>query len=267
MNGRLISYLQNNRQDVLRWGLSGAIVLMAHVSIAAAIVGWSDTDESTDRVGAMVVELAPVPVAPNNTPSDIQPGPEQQQAEATPERIAKPTEKPIDKVIEPEKVEERQDIPTKDNPDVALQKKSPEPQPEKPTPSEAQLAAPVTTAPQMSKVDMAAVAAAPVQTMFNLNEPTAIPTWKRLVASKLERNKKYPSSAQARDEKGVVQLEFSVDRQGHLKSSRIVKSSGSDALDRETLDLVRRAQPFAAPPPAMTGEEVFLIVPIRFNIH
>ena len=39
------------------------------------------------------------------------------------------------------------------------------------------------------------------------------------------------------------------------------------ALDRETLDLVKRAQPFAAPPAAMAGEVVFLVVPIRFNIH
>lgn len=263
----LISYFHNDRQDALRWGLSGAIVLAAHVSVAAAIVGWSDTDDSTDPVGAMVVELAPVPVAPNNTPSDIQPGPEQQQAEATPENIAKPTDKPVDKVVQPEKVKEQQDIPKMENPDIALQKKTPEPQPEKPKPSEAQLAAPVTTAPQMSRVDVAAVAAAPLQTMFNLNESNAVPTWKRLVASKLERNKKYPSAAQAREEKGVVQLEFSVDRQGRLKSSRIVKSSGSDALDRETLDLVQRAQPFAAPPAAMVGEEVFLVVPIKFNIH
>ena len=117
------------------------------------------------------------------------------------------------------------------------------------------------------KPRMAAVAAAPTQTLFNLNESNAVPTWKRLVAGKLERNKKYPSSAQAREEKGVVQLEFSVDRQGRLKSSRIVKSSGSEALDRETLDLVKRAQPFAAPPAAMAGEEVYLVVPIRFNIH
>ena len=143
MLGRLISYFHSNRQDVLRWGLSAAVVLVAHVSVAAAIVSWENTDESTDPVGAMVVELAAVPVAPMNTPSDIQPGPEQQQAEATPERIAKPTEKPVDKVVEPEKVKEQQDIPTKENPDVALQKKTPEPQPEKPKPSEAQPTSPL----------------------------------------------------------------------------------------------------------------------------
>ncbi len=266
MIGRLMSLFQANRADVLRWGLSATIVLIAHVSVAAAIVGWDDTDESSDPVGAMVVELAPTPVAPQNTPTDIQPGPEMQQAEAAPERKADPTEKHVDKVVKPD-VKEQQDIPEQDKPDIALQKKTPEPQPEKPTPSEAQLAAPTTTAPQMSKVEMAAVAAAPLQTQFNLADSNAVPTWKRQVASKLERNKKYPSTAQARNETGVAQLEFSVDRQGHLKSSRIVKSSGSDALDSETLDLVKRAQPFPSPPAAMTGEEVFLVVPIRFNIH
>jgi protein TonB len=212
--------------------------------------------------------MAPVPVAPMNTPTEVQPGPEQIQAEAAPDRTAEPTEKVVDKVVEPDPVkEEQQDIPPQENPDIALQKKTPEPQPEKPTPSEAQLASPITSAPQMPKVDTAAVAAAPMQTQFNMVDSNAIPTWKRSVASKLERNKRYPSSAQARDEKGIAQLEFSMDRQGHLKSSRIVRSSGSDALDRETLELVKRAQPFAAPPATMTGEEIFLVVPIRFNIH
>lgn len=267
MNGRLISFLRKNKQDTLRWGLSGTFVLFAHVSLAAAIIGWGPADESTDAVGAMVVELAPMPVAPANAPTEVQPGPEQVQAQASPDRLAKPTEKRIDKVVEPDPVKEQQDLPNQDKPDIALQKKTPEPEPEKPTPSEAQLAAPATTAPQMSKVEMAAVAAAPLQTQFNLVESNAVPTWKRLVASKLERNKKYPSSAQARNERGVVQLEFSVDRQGNLKTSRILRSSGSDALDRETLDLVRRASPFAAPPVAMAGAEVFLVVPIRFNIH
>lgn len=266
MIGRLISLLNNNRADTLRWGLSAAVVLIAHVSVAAAIVGWDDTDDSTDAVGAMVVELAPTLTAPKNLPSDIQPGPEMQQAEAAPERKAEPTEKHVDKTVTPD-VKEQQDIPEQTNPDIALQKKTPEPQPEKPTPSEAQLAAPVTSAPQMAKVEMAAIAAAPQQTLFNQTRSDAIPTWQRKISAKLERNKKYSSLAQARSEQGMVQVEFSMDRSGRLKSSRILKTSGSDALDREALDLVRRADPFAAPPPEKPGDEVFLTVPIRFNIH
>lgn len=264
----MISFFQTNRQETLRWLLSSLFVLMAHGAVATAIIGWADSDSSTDPVGALVLELAPMPVAPINTPTEMQPGPEQVQAEAAPDRAAKPTEKVVDKTVEPDPVKEvQQDIPPQENPEIALQKKTPEPEPEKPAPSEAQLAAPVTTAPQMPKVDTAPVAAAPLQTQFNLAESNAVPTWKRQIVSKLERHKRYPSAAQARDEKGVAHLEFSVNRQGHLKSSRIVRSSGSDALDRETLELVKRAQPFAAPPAAMSGEEIFLVVPVRFNIH
>jgi periplasmic protein TonB len=64
-----------------------------------------------------------------------------------------------------------------------------------------------------------------------------------------------------------VELTFSLDRQGRVVSSKIAKSSGSSALDEATLELVRRAQPFPAPPPEMAGAEVNLSVPIRYNIR
>lgn len=267
MSIRLRSLFRSNPEELSRWSFSAVAVVIAHIVIAVAIVTtWKDSDESTDPVGAMVWELAPAPVAPTDDPSETTPGPEQVQAEATPERLTEPTEKPVEKIIEPDKVKEGQnEVPAQEKPEVALQQKVPEPTPEKPTPSEAQTAAPITTAPHMSRVETAPVAAAPMQTQFNLVSSNAIPTWTRQVASKLERNKRYPAAAQAKGERGVTELEFSVDRQGHLVSSRIVRSSGSDSLDRESLDLVRRAQPFTPPPASMTGDEVFLVVPIRFN--
>jgi periplasmic protein TonB len=87
------------------------------------------------------------------------------------------------------------------------------------------------------------------------------------VVGLLERNKRYPEAAQARNQHGTVELAFSLDRQGRVTASRIAKSSGSSALDEATLDLVRRAQPFPAPPPEMAGAEVNLSVPIRYNIR
>jgi protein TonB len=63
----------------------------------------------------------------------------------------------------------------------------------------------------------------------------------------------------------TAELAFSLDRQGRLTASRIVHSSGSATLDQETLDLVRRAQPFPPPPAGMPGDQVDLTVPIRFN--
>jgi hypothetical protein len=48
--------------------------------------------------------------------------------------------------------------------------------------------------------------------------------------------------------------------------TRIVRSSGAAALDEEALALLRRAQPFPAPPLELPGDRVDLSVPIRFNL-
>jgi hypothetical protein len=47
----------------------------------------------------------------------------------------------------------------------------------------------------------------------------------------------------------------------------IVRSSGSSVLDQETLEIVRRAQPFAPIPTELAGPHVDLTVPIRFNLR
>jgi protein TonB len=93
----------------------------------------------------------------------------------------------------------------------------------------------------------------------------SVATWKSQVVTLLERNKRYPADARARGEQGVTRIAFSIDRDGHLMSSRIVKSSGSAALDSETLALVLRVQPFPVPPPEEAGREQ--ILPLQFNIR
>ena len=92
-------------------------------------------------------------------------------------------------------------------------------------------------------------------------------TWQKQIVALLERNKRYPAAAQSRREQGVAQVFFSLDRQGRVVDSRVVRSSGAAALDEEALALVRRAQPFPAwPAPEFPGERVDLTVPIRFNL-
>jgi len=44
-----------------------------------------------------------------------------------------------------------------------------------------------------------------------------------------------------------------------------VRSSGSNLLDRETLALVERAQPLPPPPPEVSGSQIAVVVPIRYN--
>lgn len=92
-----------------------------------------------------------------------------------------------------------------------------------------------------------------------------VATWRTQIVAILEHNKRYPADARARGEHGVTRLAFSIDGNGRLLSSRILTSSGSAALDAETLELVRRAQPFPPPPPELAGSE--LMVPLSFNIR
>jgi protein TonB len=85
--------------------------------------------------------------------------------------------------------------------------------------------------------------------------------------AKLERNKRYPSEAQSRGEQGTAQLTFSVDRGGGVHNARIARSSGSSALDQATLAMVARAAPLPPPPPEITGSQIPISVPIRYNVR
>ena len=84
---------------------------------------------------------------------------------------------------------------------------------------------------------------------------------------RLQQSKRYPATAEARREQGVVTLSFTVDRSGHVLSRSIVKSSGVGALDEEVLAMVKRAEPLPAFPPAMMQQSVNLVVPIRFSLR
>jgi protein TonB len=262
----MMALLAEARRDLPRWILSAGIVVLAHGGVAAAFVHWHTVDEDADPTSALVVNLAPMPVSPADTVL-APPGPEQVQGAASPQPAEKVEEKP-EETREATKVEQEQpELLPAENPEVAMAALPPEARPEVPKTADNQVPAPVTTAPQAPPVEQAAIAAAPTQGQINISNSNAIPTWKRQVLSVLERNKRYPSAAQARGQHGIVQLSFSLDRQGRVVASHIAKSSGSSVLDEATLELVQRAQPFPAPPPEMAGARVNLSVPIRYNIR
>jgi periplasmic protein TonB len=87
--------------------------------------------------------------------------------------------------------------------------------------------------------------------------------WERLLVAQLERHKRYPP--QARGKIGEARLAFSIDRTGRVLASRIVHSSGSEALDQEALALVRRAAPFPPPPAGLADDRLSFMVPIRYR--
>jgi protein TonB len=253
--------------DLRRWAICGAVIVLAHGTIAASVVNWHETIEPAEPAAAIVVEFAPVPVAPAAAQTDIAPGPEQVMSEASPER-------PVEQVEEKQKTEEKvasqpveeppPEIKPAPNPDVALE--PPHQEVTRAQPQQPRTPAPTTSAPQALPEQTAALPAAPMQGRLTPHISNAVPTWKTEILALLERNKRYPDAAQSRHQQGTAQVFFSLDRQGRVIDSRVVRSSGASALDAEALALLRRAQPFPPPPPELPGQRVDLSVPIRFNL-
>jgi len=238
-----------HNSEALRWGLCFALALGFHAAGAAALL--AERGEDSDLVAnapVVTVDLAPVPVSSNVTPNELPPGPEQSEAQPEPE-----PEKPVEKLDLPL---ERQAEPLVVTPPPKPIEKPKENKPK-------QKHASLSSAP--SPTDQRAQRAAAPMPGASSRNSDAVPNWKSQLVARLERYKRYPSEAQSRGEHGVAQLAFSVDRSGGVHNARIVRSSGSSTLDRETLTLPGRAQPLPPPPPEITGSQIPIVVAIRYN--
>jgi protein TonB len=229
-----------DKAEAGRWAASIVVVLALHAAGAVLLMTRHEPVTFGEPSDAVVVDLAPFSAPLSDTVEDLPLGPKQVEAEAPP---PPPEEKPQ------EKMEEKVEVPPAPEPPVAPLP-TPEPQvvaPPEPSPLPP---APATTAPPRAQASRA-----------------EINSWYSRIATQLERHKAYPRAARERGEKGVVQLAFSIDREGHVVSSEVLRSSGHPDLDDETLATVRRAQPFPRPPDDLDGAKFDFTLPVKFNIR
>ena len=255
----------NVGEDFKRWSLAAAIVCAAHFGLMAGyLLLPTPQPEGAAMSPAVIVELAPLPVAPAS-PDDLAPGPDMLEAQPTP----KPPEQVEPDVVEPmPKIEAPAEV-TLPLPEPKASVKKPEENPNQQKaetkPVQQNTPAPRTTAAPRSEQSTAAAPAAP--SPGSAASRAAIASWRDLVLARLQQNKRYPASAESRREQGVVTLSFSVDRGGRVLARSIARSSGVASLDEEVLAMVQRAQPLPAFPPAMMQQSVNLVVPIRFSLR
>jgi len=231
--------------DVLRWAMCLLLALCLHAAGVALFLRWNDSPDLVADAPIITVELAVAPVAPDVTPTEIPPGPQQAEAPAAEpqEAVDKPDLK-LDLVKEA-------DLPAATPVEKVKEKKLKQ--------QRASLASAPSTAEQRAERTAAKTPGAAS------HNPNAAPSWKSALVARLERYKRYPAEAQSRGEHGVAQLAFSVDRSGGVHHAHIVRGSGSSALDRETLAMVERAAPMPPPPPEITGAQIPIVVPVRYN--
>lgn len=227
-----------DRTELRRWTASAIVVLGLHMAGAGMLLRWHDPVAVGEPSDTVMVDLEPFS-PPSDTTEELPPGPKQEEADAPPPEREQ-TE---------QKVEEKVEVPPSPAPAIAAL-----PPPEKVTPKPP-APTPVTPAPATTAPPRAHASRAQVQ------------AWYSGIVMRIERNKAYPRAARERGETGVAQLAFSIDRQGHVLSSAIVKSSGYPALDQESIATVRRAQPFPPPPQDLDGAKFDFTVPVKFNIR
>ena len=111
--------------------------------------------------------------------------------------------------------------------------------------------APVAPAPSVSRETVAA----------------ATTSWQSRLQAHLARFKRYPPEAQMRRQEGTPLLRFTMTRDGRVLSFGLANSSGHEALDREALSLMERAQPLPTLPPEVPQSTIQLVVPLRFQLR
>ena len=112
------------------------------------------------------------------------------------------------------------------------------PQKEEKPPEQADLSLPMPEPPKLEPPAEEKQATAPPQA----NAPRAIARWESTLTAHLERFKHYPDKARARGDQGTVTVAFTIDHDGRVVNSRIVRSSGfGDARRRNAGDAGARA--------------------------
>lgn len=88
-----------------------------------------------------------------------------------------------------------------------------------------------------------------------------------VLSREFAKHKQYPRIAQLRGWQGTVRLELKIDASGTVTSSTVAESSGFEILDKQALEMVRKASPLPQPPEALRGQEFTLIVPVSFKLE
>jgi protein TonB len=251
---------QDEELHLGRWVAAVAFVLVAHALLAAAYMYAKPSDGITgSEVPALMIEFAPEAAAPE-TESDLAPGPETFDSQATlqPEVKQQAAEEPVidlppvpapdpDIVLPPKKEElvEKQEIP---------QPKPPEPV-EQPSPQQVQSVKQPTSNPKVEKRAEKPVAPRAGTTA----ERNAMASYASILSAHLQRFKR-PARA-----RGTAVVSFTVNRSGKVLARSILRSSGSSAVDDEALAMIARAQPMPPFPAAVTKDDERFVQAIRFR--
>ena len=237
-------------ENTLIWAIVCSILL--HALLAITLPNFKfDTSKKTQELTIEIQQ--PKPAEPLTEPAPEQPKPiEPPKPEPIKKNVSpKPTPKPISKTVEaPSPIQQTESPP----PEVT----NPQPDVIAVTPTEN--TTPVTT--------VAAPALEPPKPEHSQAEvDNALGEYGNALGRAIAKHKQYPKIAQMRGWQGDVLLDLKLDGNGKVLSASVRESSGFEALDKQALDMVRKASPFPAPPEALRSRTFNITVPVSFKLE
>jgi protein TonB len=224
-----------NPRELLRWIVAAAIVVAIHAGAVAYLLSRPEPVEIGDDSDVVTVELAPIDATPDAVARNMAPAPETM-VESKPVPQSQQQQKPPEEV----KIEQ---------------------------PPDADAILPAPTVKPLETTEQAWPAAPRTAEKVKGGAPRIEPSWQTSLVRQIQRYKRYPPQAQARNEQGVVLLGFSLDRDGRVLAHHIVESSGYADLDDEVMEMIMRAAPLPPFPTSMPQARLDLTVPIRFSLQ
>jgi protein TonB len=225
-----------SRDNVFYWALVISITL--HMLAALEIPAISFEKMIKKEI---IVELAPPkPEAPPPPPPPKPPEPVKPKVVPPPKPVA-------------------QKLPT------PVVQKSPEVAP--PPPPAVIAAAPKAEAPPPTVTAPVAPPEPPRPSVNQADVDNAKNQYGNLLSREVAKHKQYPKIAQMRGWQGDVEVDVQIDGSGNLISSKVRTSSGFEALDKQALEMVKKAAPFPLPPEALRAKTFNVIIPVSFKLE
>ena len=235
-----------------------APVAAPHVEKPALNSG-PEQNESMDSMASMA---RPEPIEPQQKI--------QQEVESVPEPspiIAKEAQRSSE-IATPEKpIETKPKTKVESKPVAQVQKQLETPQAEAPSVSQQASVAQIKKSAPKLEVEKEHKQIQGVSGAFSQHLKQVKMSWKQQLVLHLEQHKQYPRRAKRMRKQGVPLITFTMDRAGQVLGVKLVRSSGTESLDKEAVDLVYRAMPLPLPPDEVSGATLTWTVPVRFYVQ
>lgn len=293
MIGAALSMDGTDRRDLVRWGLSLALIAALHGAVLAGLVAARNLSTDQDEaLPAVTVDMAPPPAAPTLAAADLPPAeasPDAAMPDAVPDKQPDPEpqvpppdmpQPVVASDVPPPPEPPPPDMPKVEEPpppkptiaekaEVALPPPAPKPKPAPPKPKERVVEKKLPKPAHARRAERQEAERPPAQASGARNAAAVASlssgasaasrsSWQGALVAALNRAKRPQSDT------GSASVRFSIDRGGRLLSASLAGSAGNGSLDQEAVALVRRAS--LPPAPAdVPGATFTFTIPIRFT--